>query len=223
MFSEGFSPLFIVTVVAILVGLADLLVSDNVHKTLDIFRANGYSKIQVLFTGFLNQATSWSVVFTSVRFIIRPNIDITQLFHLDVWFFVKVAASLAISEVAFTFCHKKLHTNKTMSTFHRFHHCCKWPSYSSNMWFHPVDFFLEHATPIGAMLLFCMVLGDMKLYFWALAISFTWYTADHDELLQLPHYQHHRKVNRNFNIYLNMDDPSKDDKVLSSIADKTKQ
>jgi sterol desaturase/sphingolipid hydroxylase (fatty acid hydroxylase superfamily) len=63
---------------------------------------------------------------------------------------------LAITEVVFTIAHRGLH--KYFPEIHKLHHCCLYPSFTSNLIFDLCDFAIELYLPLSAVILYEILL-----------------------------------------------------------------
>lgn len=106
-----------------------------------------------------------------------------------------VAASLLATEVAFTAGHALLHHTQWGRDVHKLHHLCRPASVSANLLFHPADLMVEFGGPVAALIMLHLcVFRDPFAFKAALTAVNLWYTADHDENLNLSHALHHREM-----------------------------
>eukprot|EP00808_Paulinella_micropora_P017284 g15900.t1 len=174
----------------------DYLTSDATQENLNTMWALGFSGSYVAGCYIFNALTWWVGIKLAVE-----QLAATSAARCDLPLLLHVAATLATTEVFFFFSHRALHYYAPR--LHLLHHCCKRPSYTTNLFFHPLDLAVEFAGPVAAVVLLnTLVFRDP----WAMVCSFGvvvgWYGADHDEYLQLPHYLHHRSATGCYTIYV---------------------
>ncbi len=175
----------------------DFLQSPTPAVNMAALSRNGFSGPVViaimLFNLVASNATSYGIVaFFCADYQVRWGVDVLA----------KIAAYLAVSEVAFTLAHRALHHN--LPQLHVLHHACRTPSWSTNLMFHPIDLALEFAAPLGSIvLLHVTCFQDPWALLLTVGITHVWYAFDHDETVKLPHYRHHEHVDSLYTIYIN--------------------
>jgi hypothetical protein len=89
------------------------------------------------------------------------------------------------------------------------------PTFTSNLFFHPVDLYVEFSAPVlmCILLLGTNIVGlyDPFAAFLAPVIQQIWYLMGHDSFIKNSHFIHHRYISSNYWIY-NQIDHRKDSK-----------
>jgi hypothetical protein len=130
----------------------------------------------------------------------------------DLRFFAAVLSSMAVAELMFYTGHRYMHQH--WPERHLFHHCCTRSSYTTGYLFDPLDIAVEFSGPVLAVVGISLgIFGSPLALFYALTLVFAWYAADHDEMLKLPHWYHHKHINGNYTIYISTGYNDKADRV----------
>lgn len=185
--------------VALCFYLVDVLTSDALSENLASLEKNGFSRSRVATIAFLNYSLGTIVPALVVCGYLHQQVVIPYRFDFTlVW---HVGFCLAVSEVLFFYSHRYMHQH--MPQVHFLHHCCKRPSFTTNLLFDPVDLAIEFTGPVLGLIFFTLVVFDDPLaMIVGMGIITAWYASDHDEYLQLHHYHHHKFINSNYAIYI---------------------
>lgn len=194
----------------------DAHLSPQMGKTAKVLRANGFSDGGVLAAMFFNLVATVSLM-GSIGWYLRqvePAIFTLAFWWQQLagapWLLGCVAVDLACSELLFTLAHKWLHEDARLARLHLMHHCCLFPSWCTNLIFHPLDLALEFTGPIAFTLLLHFVAWKNAA---VLAVSSTliqvWYALDHDEYANLFHIAHHQHIDSLYSIYITIRGPPK--------------
>lgn len=136
--------------------------------------------------------------------------------YFNIWLIINIAIALVITEIYFTQTHKWLHRYKP--EWHRQHHCCIYPSMTTNLVFDELDLFLEFTLPILIVFLtHSFILKDSFAGMLGVCLIQGWYIIAHDEYLRLHHWHHHRYINSKYNIYIEGGEYDSLDKIRDSV------
>jgi hypothetical protein len=93
--------------------------------------------------------------------------------------------------------------------------------------FTPSTFFIEFGVPLALNGLICgCIFKDSVAMMVGYSIVIAWYTLDHDQYLQLEHWQHHRFTSGRYSIYVKLfdrDGPDNLDKITPLIGELRKK
>jgi len=125
-----------------------------------------------------------------------------SMIRFDYLIIVELVIALVTADILFFFVHRGLHRH--MPKLHSFHHCSKYSSMLTNLFFHPIDLIIELGTPLlWATLLYVYIFNDIFGMVITYSVFLTWYGLDHDEYARLPHWQHHKLTNTIYPAYAN--------------------
>jgi hypothetical protein len=126
------------------VAAAEVLVSRSLWDNRDVMLSKGFSDGYIVFCALANSGIA--IAQTIAMHHIMPAFP-PVLF--DVPFFLVVFTNFALGELAFTLGHRVMHDH--FPHLHLFHHCCLYPSFTSNYLFDPLDLLIEFSLP-GAII-----------------------------------------------------------------------
>jgi sterol desaturase/sphingolipid hydroxylase (fatty acid hydroxylase superfamily) len=207
----GFYGMLIAHASRIGVVVYDLVFGDRFWRDLEILRLNGFTDQQIWQNAIMSFIIACVGEFMTVRILFYRFGFVEP--HLDFFLILKVFIFLAASEVGFTTGHLLIHTK--LAKYHVMHHCCTNPSYTSSYIFHPLDILVEFGLPVAIIMpLNDLLFQDHFAAVLGISVIALWYTMDHDYMLQLPHFNHHRYINRAYNAYLSSSYIKADDQVV---------
>lgn len=196
-------------VFAMLLLLFDCFTSSNCGDAIKRARLAGYSDATITSFVLSNLVSSQMIGYLICMFVINDrsvfswNLFGERLMTSPFVFVGAVVFNLFVTEAAFTLSHGWLHTIPVLQKFHVLHHCWLEPSYTTNLFFHPVDLILEFSGPAACLLATHYLLwsqDDLILLTTYIAFQL-WYMYDHDDTLNLYHVDHHRRCNSMYTIY----------------------
>eukprot|EP01090_Pellita_catalonica_P019772 TRINITY_DN681_c0_g1_i1.p1 TRINITY_DN681_c0_g1~~TRINITY_DN681_c0_g1_i1.p1 ORF type:complete len:204 (-),score=16.36 TRINITY_DN681_c0_g1_i1:68-610(-) len=174
--------------------------------------ANGFSTQKAWSLFAFNAATWFWAIFLIVEYY---SAEITP--HLDLGILVNIMLTLAATDVAFFLSHRYLH--QKLPELHRLHHCCRFPSFTTNLFFHPIDLSIEFSGPI---ILVWLINGIVFYDPFAMCLMFgvvlAWYACDHDEYVQTPHWVHHKFISSKYAVYTPYGSHDSKDRVKGMIT-----
>eukprot|EP01090_Pellita_catalonica_P012200 TRINITY_DN2595_c0_g1_i1.p1 TRINITY_DN2595_c0_g1~~TRINITY_DN2595_c0_g1_i1.p1 ORF type:complete len:154 (+),score=2.38 TRINITY_DN2595_c0_g1_i1:267-728(+) len=138
--------------------------------------------------------------------------DLILIFNLTILIQI---ITMAGTEVGFFLVHRALHRN--WPELHKFHHCCKYSSFTTNLLFHPVDMALEFIFPIAVIAILNILLWNNPMTLLCFSVFSTWYASDHCEYVRSPHWYHHKYIDTTYTIYLPGSSHDPHDKVRKII------
>ena len=131
----------IVVLIGFLLHFLDFLVSESPMKNLQIIHNNfdiSNTKLFIYMTiNLLIYQSQWLLV----GHYILHSVDIKYYFDLPL--LLKIAVTMILGDIYFFFSHKALHDTKVGAKLHKLHHCCYYPSLSTNLMFDPIDIIIE--------------------------------------------------------------------------------
>lgn len=191
-FSEGCMIVVAFALSAVAEALFDMRISSHTEDNFLVAAEHGYSRsLCYKIWAFNIVGASASIVGLEALLYTGVGIDaffVSWLlpFKLIIW--------IVVSDVIFRYAHQTLH--RSFPEIHLLHHCCTKPSWTTNLFFHPIDFAVELGIPLlVGTVLYVFVTPDPLAHLCTMVIGMCWYQADHDQWLQLAHYQHHRYSN----------------------------
>lgn len=172
---------------------------DAARANIRSCRANGFSPLHI----FLSMA--FIIVFAEpvVLILLMGHDGAMPTAHWDLTALWHMVATIVVAEFCFTSVHRWMH--RKAPEIHRFHHCVFIPTYASNFFLDPPDFFIEFGTPliVAYLMLRTDICGMKDPFAYLLVVWFvhTFYEVDHCRFLKLPHYGHHTHINSNYTAY----------------------
>jgi len=178
--------------------MVDWYISPTMERNLRNLAENGYPRPAMWALIALNLVTTNTLVAvitdTFGCFEAAPRFDWVVALGLVV--------NLALSELTFTAGHYLLHRTELGAKFHHLHHCCRPPSISTNLLFHPVDMAVEFSGPVLSLVAtHLLIFKEPFLLLLSIHVLHFWYSLDHSENVQLYHYTHHMRVDSVYSIY----------------------
>lgn len=185
----------------------DEYTSNATEFNLKILDKNGYNGKEELKAGYIDYLKR-----TCTLYLVYQYFLMEAEVHFDLRLLLTVGTTFFLTEIYFTISHKWLH--KSSPEWHKKHHCCLYPSLTSNFLFDKKDLLIEFTVPLlTALILNCIILKDPFAFMFSFGLINTWYTIDHDEYLKLPHWHHHHYINSNFSVYIPSSKFDEGDKV----------
>lgn len=126
------------------VAAAEVFVTPSVWDNWEVMKKNGYTAGYLLFCILANTG----IVVAQTTFLYNHMPTLPSI-NFDLSFFLVVFFNFFFGEIAFTFGHRLIHSY--FPKLHLLHHCCLFPSYTSNYFFDPLDLFIEFSFP-GAVI-----------------------------------------------------------------------
>lgn len=206
------------TVYTLLIGgifhYLDFVISDSPHKNLKVLNKNGYSNTSMIFYMTFNLFVYQSVWIFISRFILN-DIDIEYYFNLSL--LLKIAVTMILGDIYFYLFHRALHESEWLSSLHIMHHCCIYPSMSTGLMFDPIDLSIEFTGPNLILLLAYYIFNDPAFFVICGCLILGWYGSEHDENIQLHHYNHHVNCDGDYPVYKQWRIHNPNDKVKKLI------
>jgi len=176
----------------------DMFISTATMINYNSAKLNGFPDSKLFPIIFMNWVSSYIPFYVIVVFCCGPYDP--SLIHFDFKMVYQFAIAFVVNDVGFYFCHKFLHNH--LPETHKLHHTCKHPSYTTNLFFDPLDLSIELGAPmILTTLTYVLFFNDPFGLVCALGIFFAWYGLDHDEYFKMPHWYHHKYVHAIYPIY----------------------
>ena len=123
--------------------IVDWYISPTMERNLCNLAENGYPR-----------PAMWALMafnFVAANTMFAVIMDVFGCFEaaprFDLWVAVGLVINIALSELTFTAGHYLLHRTERGAKFHHLHHCCRTPSLSTSVLFHP-GYFPKPRTPI---------------------------------------------------------------------------
>ncbi|KAJ3033400.1 hypothetical protein HDU99_010823, partial [Rhizoclosmatium hyalinum] len=215
----GFAGLSLYLIIVTAVMSLDPLASDSLGKNVQILRANGFADGYVLAAMVVNMVSSQTLTLIVINWICGQD-AMASLWSSHIYtlqLLGRIIVNLVGTELLFYVAHKFLH--ETWPDIHVMHHCCKYPSWTTNLIFHPFDLAFEFGGPGAILLLFHYFVWDQDKPVLLLSYMFvqTYYAIDHDEWTRTYHYEHHSKLDSVYTIYIQKRDDAKLNRIKKMI------
>lgn len=199
--------LVLMEILALCTYAIDYFTSDTTEKNIKRLKANGYSTKHL--------ATIWWINFFTVYlpgYFVMVYLVSDLSYRFDLILLLRIVLNLAATEVLFWSSHRALH--RLFPNIHHLHHCCITPSWTSNMFFNPLDLAIEFSGPVFSIVFLSLVVfKDPFAMACTLSVQIAWYALDHDEYVKTAHWNHHYYISGNYTVYLNTQAFDKLDKV----------
>lgn len=185
-----------ITALGYLSTVIDYLCFPYLQENLHLLKKHGYSAPLVWSTMLFNLVVTNALVGSIYYY--------TSVEEVSWYVPLKIFINLWITEFLFTFAHMCLHHTVWGARIHLMHHCCKQPSWSTNLIFHPLDLAIEFSGPaLSILLMHHYVWNDDATLMLSTVIMHLWYALDHSATLRLPHAKHHAHIDSLYSIYIN--------------------
>jgi len=173
----------------------DYLSSNTTKDNIKHLKKNGFSDSYIAYAFVMNLATWFWAIIIAINYYASGTPA-----YFNLYLALKVISTLALVDIYFYFSHRTLHRHFPKS--HIFHHCCKTPSFTTNLLFEPLDIFIELAIPsFGIIFYNILVLQDPFAMVATFSVQLAWYILNHDEYAKMPHWKHHKTINTNYFSY----------------------
>eukprot|EP01084_Bolivina_argentea_P126830 224467_1 len=196
--------------VGFMFNFMDFVVSNAPYKNLETMNKNGISNTRAILYMVLNLFIYQTVWILISRLILN---SINIVYYFDIWLIFKIAITLTFGEIYFFYGHKALHETEFGAKIHLLHHCGMNSSLSTGLMFNPLDIIIEFAGPNLVLLFMYFITMDACLLVVGGCIILGWYGAEHDENLQLHHYDHHKYCDSDYTAYIRYKDHCVEDKI----------
>jgi hypothetical protein len=202
-------------VVVMSLMVLDYFTSPLSKRNIRCMNETGFSNLYVATCFSVNACIYWIPIAAPI-WLFAATADEEPL-RFDLRLVTNVILVLVVVEVWFTTSHKYLH--RSIPQLHILHHCCVYPSMTTNFLFHPIDFAIEFGVPLALNGLICgCVVVDSLAMMVGYSVVIAWYTLDHDQYLQLEHWKHHRHTSGRYSIYVHYGRYDELDKVKPLIG-----
>ena len=189
----------LIVIMGVLFNLMDFMVSDAGYKNLQTISKHGtsYTTMMIYMSiNFLIIQAQW----IHVGHYVLDSVD-----HIDYYFdlplLFKIIITMGLGDIYFFWVHKTLHVTKFGASLHKIHHCCFYPSLSTNLMFNPVDTMIEFTGPNSVLLISYFILNDAAFLVVCGCIILCWYAYNHDENFKSIHYYHHIHCDGQYPVY----------------------
>lgn len=172
-----------------------------------VLEKNGYNAEEIFKWGKIKGLLRGLFHFPFFRYFTS---DVEVYFSYKLVF--NIFLGLLLTEIYFTIAHRWMHRYRPET--HKLHHCCLYPSLTSNLVFDELDLWLELTVPMYLVfIVLCKVIKDSFAGMLAVCIINSWYTISHDEYFKNHHYYHHKYINSKYNAYVETGEFDDKDKV----------
>ncbi|KDO21950.1 hypothetical protein SPRG_12815 [Saprolegnia parasitica CBS 223.65] len=205
----GFTGCVIYTLLSFGSIVLDGLANPSLGKNLQTLRCNGFSDTLTATRMSLNLISNVVMTWLVFQELCGPDAvaSTLRLGSYSPYTVAAIAANIGLTEVLFYFAHKCLH--EVLPRIHLMHHCCFYPTHSTNFIFDPIDFAFELGMPTAFLFVNHFVLWqqDHVVLLVSYMIVQQYYALDHSDFLQLHHFKHHARLDDMYTAYIKYHNP----------------
>lgn len=221
----GFPAFVAYILLQISLSILEAFMSNRYGDNIARLRRAGYSDGIILFYQEFNRVGSQYLAYILVNYIATDETIYTfdYLFHsFGIIGMFKLVVNLAVTEVLFWAGHRLMHTHDFFLKLHVFHHCSIYPSWNTNLLFHPIDLAIEFSAPALSLLAMHHFVWnlDQCILLYSYVVFQLWYAYNHDEHLGLYHADHHVKTDSLYVVYSKVKDSGKYNLLKHYMAEK---
>lgn len=203
----GFIGFWITYFARLLAFWIDENTSNSTELNKKVLNKNGYDADQVFRSAHIKGLIRGLINYPIFRYFLSDVVV-----YYDGYLVLKVVFALFLTEIYFTLIHKYMHNYHP--EMHKKHHCCIYPSLTSNLVFDDLDLFLEFNVPMLVVFLTCkFILEDSFAGMIAVSLIQSIYVVSHDEYLRHHHWYHHKYIDSKYNAYIDRAEFDDNDKI----------
>jgi sterol desaturase/sphingolipid hydroxylase (fatty acid hydroxylase superfamily) len=139
----GVNGMIFVYFMEVFIAIIDATTSERTWYNVKALKSHGYQNWQLVGSAINHSVSWWATGALATYYFAHQQVE--ARYTLEV--VIKSLLLLIPSEFAFTFVHRYLHRNYPQ--LHFMHHCCTASSFTTNLFFHPLDLILEFGAPVG--------------------------------------------------------------------------